>query len=137
MSFNKRYVSKDSVITQLKMGSSLSKLLNTDALIMDDWSSNFFKNYKNDRKYQSDRKKILDDTVFQSYHSAILEHSNFLRLKNLPNILENLYLDPNWVDILLAFNILGGDDITLLSIGKFEELRSICINKIENHFNVH
>jgi hypothetical protein len=134
MSFNKRYISKESVMTQLKSGSSLSKLLNADALIMDNWSSKFFKDYKNDAKYRADRQQLLDDTRFLSFHSATLEHRNFDKLKNLSNILENLYLSPSWVDILLTLDILGGSDVPDSAIGKYEKLRTICIDKIEKHF---
>jgi hypothetical protein len=134
MSFNKRYISKESVMTQLKSGSSLSKLLNADALIMDNWSSKFFKDYKNDVKYRSDRQQLLDDTRFLSFHSATLEHRNFDKLKNLSNVLENLYLNPSWVDILLTLDILGGSDVPDSASGKYEKLRTICIDKIEKHF---
>jgi hypothetical protein len=137
MGFNKRYISKDTVMYELSNGGDVSRLLKADALIMDDWSSKFFKEYKNDAKYRSDRQRLLDDTMFLSFHSATLEHQNFNKLKNLSNILENLYLDPSWVDILLTFDILGGDDVPKSAVGKYEKLRTICIDKIEKHFNGH
>lgn len=137
MGFNKRYISKETVIYELSNGRSPESLLKADALIMDDWSSNFFKDYKNDSIYRSDRNKLSDDTKFSSNHATTYKHDNFNKLKKLPNILENLYLDPQWVDILLTFDILGGDGVPKSAHGKYEKLRTICIDKIEKHFNGH
>jgi len=137
MGFNKRYISKDTVMLELSNGGNLSKLLNADALIMDDWSSKFFKEYKNDIKYRSDRQRILDDTCFSSNHNDTYKHDNFNKLKNISNILENLYLDPQWVDILLTFDILKIDGVDKSAVGKYEKLRTICINKIEKYFDGH
>lgn len=134
MSFNKRYITKSTVIFELSNGRSLSRLLNADALIMDDWSSKFFKYYDNDIVYLSDRRKLIDDTKFSSNLSDTKLHENFTKLKNLSNVLENIYLDPNWVDVLITFEILGSEDIPKSSIGKYEKLRTICIDKIEKHF---
>lgn len=137
MGFNKRYISKESVIIQLSNGNSLSKLLKADALIMDDWSSKFFKEYRNDVVYRSDRQRLIEDTRFSSNHATTYKHENFTKLKNLSNILENLYLEPSWVDILLTFEILGADDVPKSASGRYEKLRTVCIDKIEKHFNGH
>lgn len=134
MSFNKRYISKESVMTQLKSGGSLSKLLNADALIMDTWSTKFFKNYINSNTYNSIRKKLIDDTRFSSNHNSTTEHENYLKLKSLPNILENLYLEPNWLEILITFDVLGSEGISDDKKGKFSELKEIAKFKIESYY---
>lgn len=137
MGFNKRYISKETVISRLSNGENLSTLLKADALIMDDWSSKFFKEYKNDPMYVTNRQRLIDDNLFSSSHDTTYKHENFTKLKNLSNILENLYLDPNWVDILLTFEILGGEGVPRSAAGRYEKLRTICIDKIEKHFNGH
>ena len=133
MGFNKKYITKESIINTLITGNSISNLVkNTDALILDNWSSNFFNLYKNDPSYNLNRKKLRDDTQFSSSFNSRKEHENYEKLKIIPNILVNLYIDPCWVDILLTIDILGGSDIPKSSIGKFEKLRTFCINKIED-----
>lgn len=135
MGFNKRYISKESVMLELSNGSSPSRLLKADALIMDDWSSKFFKEYKNNDSYRLDRQRLIEDTRFSSNHDTTYKHQNFGKLKNLSNILENLYLESNWVDILLTFEILGGEGVPKSDVGRYEKLRTICIDKIEKHFS--
>ncbi len=137
MGFGKRYISRDTIINTLVNGGSLSKLRKADALIvMDPWSYNFFEDYNNDQKYITDRDLLLDDTKYSSFHESIHTHKNFQNLKNLPNILENLYISPSWVDILLTFEILGSDGVDESSRGKFENLKNICIDKIKNYYMV-
>ena len=109
MSFNKRYITKDSILSCIKNGESLSRLTKADALIMDNWSSRFFDNYSFD--YQKMRDELNNDVMFQSSYNATYEHKNFNSLKKLSNILENLIKDPSWTEILLTTNILGGESI--------------------------
>lgn len=137
MGFGKRYVSKDKVINTLVEGGSLSKLIKADALIiMDNWTYKFFEDYNNDQQYIIDRDLLIDDTIYSSFHESTYTHKNFQNLKNLPNILENLYLSDQWVDVLLTFEILGSEDINDSARGKFTILKDICINKIKNYYTI-
>lgn len=137
MGFNKRYVTRDSIIRTIKNKESLNRLTNADALIMDNWSSKFFKNYDfNFQDYQDIRNKLYDDTKFSSNHASTYEHENFNKLKSTANILYNLYnrKECHWTDILLTIDILGSHDIPESIRGKFDDLRKCCIEKIEKSY---
>jgi len=134
MSFNKRYITKDSILSCIKNGESLSRLTKADALIMDNWSTRFFDNYSFD--YQKMRDELNTDVMFQSNYNATYEHKNFNSLKRLSNILENLIKDPSWTEILLTTNILGSEGITEEMHGKFPLLKDYCINKIIKHYTL-
>ena len=133
MGFNKRYITKDIILDAMRNG-NVPKFTQADDLVLDNWSSMFFRDYVSHDSYQEDRKKIEDDTMFSSNHNSKIEHENYKKLKSLPNILENLIGDPSWTDILLTFEILGKDGITELMIGKFDKLKELATNKIINHY---
>ena len=79
MSFNKSYVDKDRVLNRLRSNNDITKLVNADAVVMDVWCNNFFKNY------------------------------SFVDGNMLSNYLENLIKSPSEYDLLKANEILGSN----------------------------
>jgi hypothetical protein len=132
MGFNKRFIKKEMIIRNINDLSYISKLVNADALIIDDWSDKFYKNFDFDYKnYNQLRKDIISDTEIFSDNKVILDHSNFTKLKKLSNVYVNLKTNPSWVDIQLANSILEEvipDDVS----GKFDLLVDFFIEKIDN-----
>jgi hypothetical protein len=120
------------ILNNIKNISYISNLVNADALIIDSWSKKFFDNFNFKWKtYQKSRSKIIQDVMFSSDHRSIIEHINYVKLKNLSNILINLKTDPSWVDILLTYDITG----TIANeeyAGNFDKLVIDCINKINS-----
>ena len=136
MGFNKKYITKDLIISTIKSNGSLNELFNknVDALIMDSWSSKFRDNYNFNDQYNIDRKKLDDDTGFSSFHKARVEHENFAKLKNISNIYEHLITDVNWIDILLVGDIFNPLDHPSNIAGKFIGLRDFCVKRLDEYF---
>ena len=137
MGFNKRYLDKDKIMDTINSNGSISRLVNADSLICDSWSTRFMDNY-DFKKYQKLRDKLNNDVMFSSNLSNTVEHENFNKInniKNLSNILENLINNPSWVEVIITFQLLGdSDEVDGNSIGRFDKLRSKCINKIVNYY---
>jgi hypothetical protein len=130
MGFNKRYIKKELILNNLNNLDYISNLINADALIIDDWSDDFYKNFNfNFKEYNKIRNKIINDNIISSNHREMLSTDGFSKLKSLSNIYVNLKTNPNWLDIHLANSILEEsipDDIS----GKFDLLVDYFINKI-------
>jgi hypothetical protein len=136
MGFNKRFVKKEMIVNNINNLNYISNLVNADALVIDDWSHKFYKNFDfNYKNYNDLRKNIISDTEIYSDNKRILEHNSFIKLKNLSNIYINLKTNPNWVDIQLANSILEEiipDDIS----GKFDLLVDFFIERINNYLQL-
>ncbi len=133
MGFNKRYVSKDNILNSLN-NEYISSFQKSDALIMDNWCSNFFKHYKwNYNKYESIRKEIIDKYKLSSNLSDIENDSSLDKLKYLSNILINLEKNPTWIEVLLTTKILN-IEIKEDYKGQFDKLVQICKQSIKNKF---
>jgi hypothetical protein len=134
MGFNKRFVKKEIIINNINNIDYISNLVNADALVIDDWSDTFFKNFDfNYNDYNDLRKNIISDTEIYSDNKRILEHNSFIKLKKLSNVYINLKNNPDWVDIQLANSILEesiSDEIS----GKFDLLVNFFIEKIDNKY---
>jgi hypothetical protein len=130
MGFNKRYIKKELILNNLNNLDYISNLVNADALMIDDWSDKFYKNFNfNFKEYNKIRNKIINDNIISSNHREMLSTDGFSKLKSLSNIYVNLKTNPNWLDIHLANSILEEsipDDIS----GKFDLLVDYFINKI-------
>lgn len=134
MGFNKRIIHRENIDNNLSNLDLIIKLTNADALIMDYWSSSFFKNLNiNWKDYQFLRQTIIDDTKFSSNLSLIKEHINFNGLSYLSNIYYNLKTNPSWVDIISAQEILKFD-IPVEKSGIFNELVNLSIENIDSKF---
>jgi len=134
MGFNKRFVKKEIIINNINNIDYISNLVNADALVIDDWSDKFYKNFDfNYKNYNDLRKNIISDTEIYSDNKRILEHNSFIKLKKLSNVYINLKNNPDWVDIQLANSILEesiSDEIS----GKFDLLVNFFIEKIDNKY---
>jgi hypothetical protein len=133
MGFNKRYVKKDNILNSLN-NEYISSFQKADALIMDNWCSNFFDNYNwNYKDYEYIRKEIIDKYKLSSNLSDIENDINLYKLENISNILINLETNSTWVDVILSIRIL---DIKLEEEdkGQFERLVQICKKSIKNKF---
>jgi hypothetical protein len=134
MGFNKRFIKKDMIENNINDLSYISNLVNSDSLIIDDWSDKFYKNFDfNYNLYNKLRNDIISDTEIFSDSKKMLYHGNFTNLKKLSNIYINLKTNPSWVDIQLANSILEvviPDDMS----GKFDLLVDFFIKKIDNNF---
>jgi hypothetical protein len=130
MGFNKRYIKKELILNNLNNLDYISNLVNADALMIDDWSDKFYKNFNfNFKEYNKIRNKIINDNIISSNHREMLSTDGFSKLKSLSNIYVNLKTNPNWLDIHLANSILEEsipDDIS----GRFDLLVDYFINKI-------
>jgi hypothetical protein len=130
MGFDKRFITKSRIINNIGNISYISRLIKADSVILDDWSSKFYKNFSHDyEKYQDMREVIISDTLISSNLNDIKEHTNFRNLKKLSNILYNLKLNPSWVDIQLVSSILERGVPENIS-GKFEQLVDYYIEAI-------
>jgi hypothetical protein len=126
MGFNKRYIKKELILNNLDNLDYISNLVNADALIIDDWSDKFYKNFNfNFKNYNKMRNEIKDNNNYREMVST----DGFNKLKSLSNIYINLKTNPNWLDIHLVNSIIEEsipDDIS----GKFDILVHYYIDKI-------
>jgi hypothetical protein len=129
MGFNKRYLDRNMILKNL---SKMDSLLNSDALILDSWSSNFIGDLNpNHRKH---RVIIMDETKFSSNPHDWINHRFFPNMFSLSELLISLSTEPTWVDIQATLDILK-PNIPEESMGKFEEIKKLCIESIINHYD--
>lgn len=142
MSFNKKYITKDKIILNIKDLNYLYSITRADALFMDKWSTNFYDNFDlNCKDYQEKRNYILDETKFYSFHNYS-EFKEYNNLKSLSNIFINLKNNPSWLDIHLCSDIIKIDfskdsymiDGNIIS-GNFKEIVKCCIKAIEKQYS--
>lgn len=135
MGFSKRYVKRDMIMNSVDNLSYISNLVNADALILDNWSNKFFKNFNFKWKdYNKIREGIINDTKFDSHHNGVVNHVNYKKLFSLSNILLNLKTNPSWVDIQLSDDILTPLVPEEYS-GNFNKLVDFYIDEIEDYYN--
>jgi hypothetical protein len=131
MGFNKRFISRDLIISK-KSIIDILHLLKTNSVICDKWSSNFFENL-NDKwsDYQLVRESIIRDNKLSSAIPDVSE------IKDMPLSVTyfNLVNDPNWIDIELCLSNFRPIDIPKSIQGRFDELCKFCISLIENKYN--
>lgn len=131
MSFNKRFITKDLILSR-KSFSEVLRLFEADALIFDTWSSNFFANLNEKyHDYQLVRESIIRDNKFSS---AIPDVSEIIDMP-LSVTYFNLVNNPNWVDIELSLSNFRPIDIPNVIQGRFDEMCKFCISLIENKYN--
>ena len=139
MGFNKRYIRKEMILNNSDNVSYIAGLVNADALIMDEWSDKFFKNFNFKWKtYNKIREEIMDATRFDSHHNGITGHRNYKHLFNLSNTLLNLKTNPDWIDIQLSYDILKEKiEMPLVPaecVDKFDKLIEYHIKLIEDYY---
>jgi hypothetical protein len=135
MGFNKRYITKDKIMANLNNLNYISKLVNADALIMDDWSKKFFDNFNFDYDvYQKTRDSLIFDIKDSSSIDFIKNNKNFIKLKNISNIFINLNTNPDWLDIHLANSFI--EDVIPDNIsGKFNNITEYFIKRISDEYS--
>lgn len=74
MGFNKRYITKDMILSCVKEGRDVKKLLRADALIMDSWSSRFFDNYYNSANCKETKTELESQVKLTSKLNSNLNH---------------------------------------------------------------
>jgi hypothetical protein len=135
MGFNKRYITKEMIMSNIDDESYIVNLTNADALIIDHWSSKFLKNFNyNYSEYQSIRESLNTQYRLSSNLSDIQNSIDFGRLKKLSNVFINLKRNPTWLDIILASEILNFKFEYSLS-GVFNEMLNFALQKIEEYYN--
>ena len=129
MGINKRYITKELIQSKNNLN-DFKKSLNSDILILDNWSNIFLKNLDtNYEKYQNNRQKFIDELCFKS----TLDLENF-DSKYISNIYLNLKEYDNWLDVKACIKELGiniPDDMR----GNFKEIKTLCIEEIEKKFD--
>jgi hypothetical protein len=129
MGFNKRYINKEIILSNL---STIDILLKSDGLTMDVWSSNFIKDLnKNQRKL---RDELISDTIFSSNPNDVLNHKNFYLLNSLSETLINLSTNPSWVDIHIIY-IKTGFKIEESEAGFFDKISKKAIDAAISHYD--
>ena len=133
MGFNKRYIHKEMILNNPDNVSYIARLVNADALIIDDWSDRFFKNFNFKwETYNKIREEIID-----SHFNSITRHRNYKHLFNLSNVLLNLKTNPSWIDIQLSYDILKDKieiNVPEEEVGKFDILVEYHIKLIEDYY---
>jgi len=135
MGFNKRYITKEMIMSNIDDESYIVNLTNADALITDYWSSKFLENFNYKySEYQSIRESLNTQYSLSSNLSDIQNSIDFGRLKKLSNVFINLKRNPTWLDIILASEILNFKFESNVS-GKFNEMLNFTLQKIEEYYN--
>ena len=129
MGFNKRYITKETILLNI---SDLDSLFKADALIMDNWSRKFSDDLN--REERQLREKIKED---QKYSSGCPDkHPDYPQLNSLSEALIGLMTNPTWLDIHFVQDKLGRFQLEIDEFGDFEKLKTKSIEAIVNHFNI-
>lgn len=133
MGFNKRFISKETVLSYIQNNKPVENLLKADAIFMDEWSSIFFKDFNNKINYNEFRNRIVFEHLFSSNLDNLRKNELYNSLKSVSNIYANLIYDPNWIDICLTIDIFN-IKIDDLDSGDFGKLLKISKKTIEEYF---
>ena len=125
MSFNKRFLTKENIISNLF---NIKKLLNADALITDAWSDNFISDLN--PKHNEARKHLNEKTCCDS-SLCFEKHQEYKLLNSLSETFIHLNMNPSWIDVSFTINKLNlkineedrGKFNTLIDISKKEILK--------------
>ena len=128
MGFNKRYLNKERVLSNL---SNIDKLLKADSLIMDMWSSYFIEDLN--LKQRELREVLLEDTKFDSSINY-QNHKNFYLLSSISEAIINLSTNPSWVDIHIVW-VKTGFKIEESEKGKFDLLTQKAIESAVTYYD--
>lgn len=132
MSFNKRYISKELILSKSEIEDVCKLFSSADSLVLDKWSSNFLKHL--DINFQArdlNRRIEIESQKF---------NSNFILPKHiecyyLSNILFDLRKSPNWIDIIMTRHQLNFEIVPEIS-GNFSDLVNLSINQIKQHYEL-
>lgn len=129
MGFNKRYVTKESLLEAIKRGREHYEnyITKPDALILDKWSSYFLEDLS--KEHLVKRKDIIERSSYSSsYPDATL-------LTSLSECLIDLYdKEASWIDIGYVISKLHLN-IPENMKGKFQKLRTLAINEVIKYYD--
>ena len=128
MGFNKRYITKEKILSNI---GDIDNLLKSDSLLMDGWSRLFIDDLRPEQR--KIRQRILDGTLFSSNLSDTTNHEDFKLLDSLSETLVHLLSDANWIDILMT-----DSKITIERgnwYGNFDKMKKSSINSIISYYD--
>ena len=132
MSFNKRYISKELILSKSNIKDVYKLFLNSDSLILDKWSSNFLKHFDKKHEIRDLNREIeIEDKKFGSSFILPKNIDSF----HLSNILFNLRTEPNWIDIIMTRHQLDFKIEPVIS-GDFLKLVDECIKQINQYYEL-
>ena len=131
MSFNKRYISKDLILSKDRI-ENVYQLFESDAVILDNWSSEFYGHLFPDlKKWNIIRNREIINQELDSNPQIPKSINRFY----LSNILFDLKTNPNWIDILMTLDQVQISVDPEIS-GDFEKLTQLCVTEIINHYEL-
>ena len=126
MGFHKRFINKEGILNNID---NLNNYFNSDALIFDSWSSNFYNDI--DEEERNLRNKMIEENKFLTGCPDQWTHYN--ELESLAETLISLKTNPTWLDIHFTKQKLELQFSNEIS-GLFEEQVNSCIDKIIEHY---
>jgi hypothetical protein len=109
---------------------SVYQLFGADAVILDNWSSQFYGHLFSDlKKWNTIRLKEIRNQELESKPKIPKSINSFY----LSNILFDLKTNPNWIDILMTLDRLQISIDSGIS-GDFEKISQFCVTEIINHY---
>lgn len=126
MSFHKRYITKDLILSNIN---DLDRLFNADAFIMDMWSSRFCDDLRPEERII---RKDIEEKI--KYNSVINYKTEpiFNDLYSMSECLISLFNRPTWWDIFKVSDKLG---LIHDNAGDFEKLRELAIERIIEYYD--
>lgn len=128
MGFNKRFLSKETILNNL---SNIDSLLKTDGLVLDMWSHYFVKDL--DAKQRPLRQELIEDIQFDS-SGDYQNHKNFYLLSSISEAIINLSTNPSWVDIHIVW-VKTDFKIEESEKGKFDLLTKKALNSAISYYD--
>lgn len=132
MSFNKRYISKELILSKSQIEDVCKLFSSSDSLILDKWSSNFLKHFDQKWKVRDLNRKIEIQSRILDSSQTLPKH---LECFYLSNILFNLRTEPDWIDIIMTRHQLNFKIEPEIS-GNFSKLVSECIKQINEYYEL-
>ena len=132
MSFNKRYISKELILSKSDIEEVYELFYRSDSLILDRWSSNFLKHL--DKNFQVRNLNRNIEIQEQRLDSSFTLPKN-LECYHLSNVLFDLRKEPNWIDIIMTRHQLNFKIDPEIS-GDFSKLVSECIKQINEYYEL-
>lgn len=142
MGFDRRNIDKDCILRYLKDNDitwlvrqvKIDELLKSEVVVMDRWSSNFYKDLN--PKEREIRKELERKYGLYSF-PKFLEDDDYKNLTSLSEALLSLVSDQTgWIDIHMVSEKLNlKDKVKPEDAGRYQVLREMCIDAIIEHFD--
>lgn len=132
MSFNKRYISRELIMSKSNIEEVFRLFYKSDSLILDRWSSNFLKHFDKNFQLRSLNRNI---EIKEQGFSSSFALPKYIECYHLSNILFDLRKDPDWIDIIMTRHQLNFKIESEIS-GNFDMLVNLCIKQINQHYEL-